>query len=362
MAQQHKIDVATSAIDAYLAAPTERRLSGAEFARAIREALSPVVQPPDRDRLPKNEDQAQRVMVCWRLARVMAQVAGLCTEDESLDEATEVEDQSLSPWTHPTVPTVGRAAQAQIRRGMATVAYSYYREGLPLLPPSEPGDVAERWCKLAALIARELRIAGTDDGERGLEGLLDPRTAPYANVTEANVLALEELLVDEAGKLLIECGERAAIEHFRARYGFARKEAVGLVRLARADALVTGASSVEEDRAIMVANLKDLAARAKEEMNSERELRALRELARVQGLTRSEPEDLARTFSDVIARVGRQQDQKVIEAQARVLQIGAGSRSENSVWNPPARPDPEAADLDADEDLELEREYDRENR
>jgi len=133
-----------------------------------------------------------------------------------------------------------------------------------------------------------------------------------------------------------------------------------LMRLARADALAVGGSSVEEDRALMIAQLKDLIARAKEEMNSDRELKALKQLAAIQGLTRTEPEDRAMDFMRVIAAVASRQDLR-LEAplKPRELPVAPATAAEYTVL-PKPEVVPEAAEYD--EDAEALAEYDNENK
>lgn len=301
LAQHHQYEVTTKALEAFLQARPPRRLVGEEALAHLREALS---DPDAPAKALVYEDTPARILALWRLARQTARMAGICGEDEPLDNATEMEP---SPWYNPLKPRLAPSEQAVMRRASATELLHYIGEGIPLLPPRDEAAAAQ-WCAAMSIMAGELNITGTDVGERGLRGLLNPKTAHLCSVTHREILALEELLIDEAQRLMVECGERPAIDHFRHHYGFARKEAVALMRLARADMLATGGSSVEEDRAIMVAQLKDVVARCKEEMNSERELKALKMLAAVQGLTRSEPDDQARDFINVIASVARKQD------------------------------------------------------
>lgn len=303
MGQPHQVEVVTQALDAFLEPQLPRRLTGEEALARLRYLLS----TDDRLPVPAEEDTPHRILVLWRLARATARLTGICAEDEPLDAATEIVP---SPWHQAVAPKLSPAQQTVLRRSSAASMIALFADGLPLLPPSEP-ERAKRWCEAMSMLARDLGIERTEEGCLGLRGLLHPKTCGRAGVSESNVLAIEELLVDEAQRLIVECGERPAIEHFRNRYGFARKEAIGLIRLARADALATGGSSVEEDRALMIAQLKDLIARAKEEMNTERELKALKQLAAIQGLTRTEPEDQARDFMRVIAAVAQRQDRVI---------------------------------------------------
>ena len=284
-----------------------RILPADEAARRVEELLRPEDQSPE---IGDDSTLPHRIMVMWRLVRVAARVTGLCAEDETLDQATEIEPD---PWTHPIAPPLTPSQQALLRRGAAGALLNCVAKGMSLLPPDDPQE-AVNWCQAMTLIAMELNMLTTQDGRIGFNGLLHPKTCQYSGVTIEHILALEELLVDEAQKLIIENGERPAIEHFRVQYSFTRKEAVALIRLARADALTMSGNSVDEDRALMIAQLKDLVARAKEEVNSDRELKALKELAKIQGLTRTAPEDIQRDFMAVIAAVADRQDRRALES------------------------------------------------
>ena len=352
MGQPHQVEVVTQALDRFLEPRPPRRLEGEEALARLRAIMRDDVPPA-----PLDENTPHRILVLWRLARSSAILLGICAEDEHLDAATEI---LPSPWHVSVRPRLAPAQQAVLRRSSAAEMIALFGEGLPLLPPSDP-EQARRWCSAMSLLARDLGIERTREGQLGLQGLLHHKTCAYAGVSVANILAVEELLIDEAQKLIVECGERPAIEHFRNRYGFARKEAIGLVRLARADALAVGGSSVEEDRAIMVANLKDVIARAKEEMNTDKELKALKQLAAIQGLTRTEPEDRAADFMRVIGAVAARQD-RLLEAPRTAQKALPAPRlaepalAEYTVIEPTSGPADEY-----DEDAEALAEYDKEN-
>jgi len=299
MSQQHKVEVTMKALEAFLEPRPPRKLEGQEAIARLREAFRDEELP-----MPLEEDAPHRILVMWRICRVLARLTGLCAEDESLDNATELAE---SPWTEQFKPMLSPSQQDVMRRSQASTVLVEIGPGISLLPPTDR-EHAKRWCAAVSEIARDLNITGTERGLRGMRGLLHHQTAMHAGVTPKQVLAMEDLLVDEAQDVIVDCGERAAIKHIRDEYGFGRNEAIGLIRLARADALATGGSSVEEDRAIMVAQLKDLVGRAKEEMNIDKELKALKQLAAIQGLTRTDPENLAKDFMQVIAQVAGRQD------------------------------------------------------
>lgn len=315
MSEHDPIQVQTQALASFMGGAIPRRFSPEERRQRLERAFRALSE--DEFDMPEEESHPERILVHWRIARGVALITGICAEDEPLDAATEIEP---SPWYNSLPVRLTPAQQKLIRRQEAAQVLGLASKGIPLLPGDDNEKGAtHRWCEMACILANELGICNSDAGRAGLKGLLRAKTALHSGVTPKQVLALEELLIDEAQKSIVEYGERPTIEHFRNEYDFSRKEAIGLIRLARADALATGGSSVEEDRAIMVANLKDLIARCKQDMNSDREMKALKQLAAIQGLTRTEPEDRAADFMRVIAAVATRQDQTIEAPRARVL-------------------------------------------
>lgn len=336
MADQHRIDASTPKLDEFLRGGLPRPWrSPEERDRALDRAFErQEVEVPPEEFLP------QRIMVMWRLARAAALVLGLAQRDQTLDEATEIRPD---PWTETVRPLLSPTQQWLLRRtSAATLGSLYSDDGLPLLPPDDAR--LGRWCAAMALLARDLGLGRTERERQGLRGLLEPRSALYAGVTVEHILALEDMLIDQTQDLVVrQGGERVAITHLREQYGLTRKEATALVQLAKSVAQQEAGGDLEQNRVILESQLKDYAGRARETLNMADELRAYRELARVQGLTRSDPDDMSRDFVRIIAAVAERQD--------RVLDV-----------SPQPKALPEAAEYQViDEDEEAIAEYDREN-
>jgi len=340
-------DLQTVELDGYLSPRPPRRLRGEELAERLRWAFDPA-----EDDRPFAENHPHRVLALWRIARAMARVCGLCAEDETLDGTlSQIEPD---PWYLGIKPQLSNIQQNLLRKSTAGTLLEVYARGLvPLLPSPKDPVKTDRWFEIAWVLATDLSIERTDHGARGMQGLHDPKGCQWAKVTPKQVVAVEELLVDEAQRLIIKVGERPAVEQFRQRYGFTRAEALGLMRLARAEALRMDGSTVEENRAIMSSMLKDFVSRAKQAINQRDELAALKELGRVQGLTRTEPEDDAKTFFETIARVAKRQDAalQLGENKPRVVDV----RSEE-VKRPPV----EVEDPEDEDEEEALKDFDRE--
>ena len=307
----------TPALDEFFDSPPAdlpRALTAAESLRSFRacrleggeQAQDPALQPHLR-------------MALWRFARALAQAAGRCAEDETLEDA--LADAHPDPWRQRLLARPTPVQRALVRSGSAGYVYEALSgDGIPLLPPRD-GRI-RAWCELFQHVSDGLQLRRAPRGPDCLNVLTSTDLAPLVEVQTTAIERVEELMVDQAQRVLVRHGERGVADHFRQTYGLSRREALGLVSLARADALKYGRSSVEDDRALMVAILKDYLDRSRESMNMGDEIRAIRELARVQGLTRTEPENVAAEFLGVVRRVsGRREALELAPAAAEALDI-----------------------------------------
>jgi len=243
-----------------------------------------------------------------------------------------------------------------LRRERAAKLLTYHAEdrGLPLLPPRHDELALGRWCRAASLIASDLGIEQTPTGLLGLHGLLDPALAEQCDVSSGNVIAFEELIVNSAMNIMLDVGERACIKHFRAAYGFSRKECIGIIRVAKVNAMERSAASIEEKRAMQELRLEDIIGRAKEDLDKDTEMKGIKELARVQGLTRTEPENQGVEFAAVVQRVSKRQDLEIM-SPADIKRLDAARAEEVTPITIVQR---EVVDRD---DASAVEEYDREN-
>lgn len=305
--------ISTPELDRFLAEVQEdvpRRLTAREAVTVLRAAA----RSADAETLLEDSALSSRLsMALWRWSRAAAQAVGRLSDDETLDLA--LGDSLPCAWTDRLVPRPTPSQRALLRQGATSAMYEATSgDGIPLLPPAD--GRAGAWCEAFDQVAEDLGLRRAPRGVDCLRLLLDPSTAPRVPCSARTVNRLEDLLVDQAQRVLFRHGERGVMDHFRDQYGLSRRECLGLVRLARADALTYGRSSVEDDRALMVAQLKDFADRARDALNMGDEIRALRELARVQGLTRTEPEDRMSEFLGVVRRVSGRQDALSLVASA----------------------------------------------
>jgi hypothetical protein len=291
--------IRTEAVDLYLSGRGALRVvTAAEHMAAIRQASrDPRVDDP--------EVLAASRLAAWRVVRSLAASLGLVAADETLEEALDgLVDPD--PWFGRVVPRATVSQRAALRRGLGGPLADLVAQGLTLLPRGDEWD--ENWCEAAELVCQDVGVARGPHGGDVLMVLTYPLAARELALSPEDVYAVEELLVGQALRVLLRHGEAGVQDHFGEKYGLCRREANLLIRLARAEAMRNGRSTVEDDRALMVARLNDIAARARETLNVADELRALRELARVQGLTRTEPESVEQEFRSVIKSVSDRQD------------------------------------------------------
>jgi len=351
MPAPHQPDTDSPALDAFLRGAQLRRLQGTERRAAIR-ALFAADATPKADPFDP-ESKPQRIMVMWRLTRTTAIVKGLCSEDETLDAATEIDPD---PWTNPFLSVGGGLGTSPLRRARVARLIRIHAEGegLPLLPPRADSAALERWCSAASIVAADLGVERSREGLLGLQGLLDPHQCARCDVRTQEVLAFEEMLLIECLDMLLDKGERAAIKHFREQFGFSHKEATGLLRVVKTQALERSAASIEEKRALMEMRMEDYMGRCKETMDMDGEMKAAKELAKIQGLTRTEPENQAAEFFDVVKRVAARQDLETLDPSTLKLLDGQRAEEVEAIIIEPVEADHDDADALA--------EYDQENR
>jgi hypothetical protein len=349
MAAPHRPEPETPELDEFLRGAQLRRLIGAERRGVIRAAFAEGDAPPAPDFDPQT--LPYRIMVMWRLCRTTAQVKGLCSEDETLDAATEIDPD---PWTTPFKANLTPSQGAALRRARAAHLGRIHNvgDGLPLLPPRNDPAGLERWCDAAAIVAADLGVERSREGLLGLQGLLDPAQCARCDVAAGEVLAFEERLLASALDLLLDVGERNTIKHFRERYGFSLKEASALLRVVKTQALERSAASIEEKRALAEMRLEDQLGRYKETMDMDGELKAIKELSKIQGLTRTEPENRMAEFFDVVKRVSTRQDRELLDPETLALVSGARAEEVEAIVIEPIEDDPDDAEALAEFDNE----------
>jgi hypothetical protein len=303
-----------------------------------------------------------RVRVGWRIVREMARLKNLVDENEMLAGGLP---WAPCPWTNPTsfffpADPSDMKDQKRYMSSMWDVVQLVTRSpkdpgaypGLPLLPPfppfgslADPDDPNEEvlpekpyqpiedqglmsWIKAAKRISEHYSMEfSTDDrgrpelyleGRLGLSGILDPVTCRRAFPSRQQIEAFEDMIVSEVITKLQE-GREAAQAHLRKEYGLHPREIKGVMAMALTELRGRCDIDIEEKRSLMEHRLERVAERAGDALDLNSELKALKVLTVVQGLTRTEPEDMGREMVEAMQRVSNSTPQDTPEL--RVIEV-----------------------------------------
>lgn len=302
--KDHSLDIRTPLLDDFLGGEEIRRLTPNEKLRVLRQIFSK--EDPERA---LEELHPFRILAMWRIVRFTLTAKGRLSSDEALGDATAIQP---SPWDNPTKSIINGD---QIPRGTGKlVALHAIGDGFPLLCPEADQEAIEAWCDATGLAAALLGVGNTEKGAKGLRGLLLPSTAAQCCPTEMQVLAFESNITAEALDLLVTNGEPSTMRHYRDNYGFTRAEALTLVKMARAMLTQEGSATVEENRAMAVAMLKQYLEEVGDTPNMRDRLLAIKELVRVQGVTKESPEDLMKEFGAVVRSISEKREKRELSS------------------------------------------------
>lgn len=321
---------------------------------------------------------SQRVKVCWRIVRELCRIRGVLTPDDTLMDGLAHDDNGQDLWTTPK-PYL-RPVNQQQRTQLSWEAISILKEaevlpdemkqrrydfntnqwiymtGLGVLPPAVPckwltdkGNVNEFYdpdkdqgldiyIKLIAHICDILHIElGSADepdlGRYGTAGLFDPTLIRLIFPSRMQLIAWEQLLIEETIDLLVEKGLRETKVRLFKKYGLQGFEAGNLLRLARAQAKQQLEGDVEEDRAITLLKLEDYIRRSRDALDLRAELAGLKQVSLVLGLNKMEPNDTMSEFINVVRQVSHErqaQRREVIDGSTVRLLQATPSRSQLS--------------------------------
>lgn len=343
----HHPSGSTPNLSSFLRGGQARALRGSELTAFIQEAWAAGrfegLQDLDQDSRP------YRVIALYRLSRAFLTAMAHMSEEETLESAIEQLGQNpfhtplrpASPdWTavDSTMPTWG--AKRVWKKAMEA--------GVPILPTDGHN---EAWVAAAMDASEALGMPAYDVGVLGIQPLV--RAPELCDVTGEDLLAFEDILLIDVMDLFLDKGERLTVQHLRENYGIRRKEAIMILRVAKNQSQRETAGSIEEKRAVHERRLENFLARSKETMDMDGEMKALKELAKIQGLTRVSPEDAAADFLDVVRRVSARQDIEKLDTETRLLVQGKAKEEPHRVVLEPEEDD--------DYDDEALAEFDREN-
>lgn len=316
----------------WLAGDSKEGVSPAERYRKAREVVRRRFQIQhflETDTLPF------RIRVAYRIVRELARIKGLVEDDETLGEGLQSSLQCKDPWEIPTsvrYPPSGSAAHnsaaavtMEILDGSERLSERFRNPkgtgGLALEPPPALGPedtydpledvLLKRWCMALEEIGRYLRLEEGSEkcpelGALGFVDLVDPRTARRLWPSRLQILAWEEILLEQLSRLLIDHSPRRARRIMKERHGLTPWELAPLTKQAITAIRRDAELDVEERRALMTARLEAYCARARSALDLRAELAAIKQLSIIHGLGKTEPEDAISAFAGIVKAMDAQ--------------------------------------------------------
>lgn len=255
-----------------------------------------------------------RARAAWRIVREMARLKNLVPEDGLLADMPLVH----ADWSQPTTLTLepGETLTRHGRRFLMMLARSFdcvTQPPQPLLPPDPdspggPQGDLQRWLIAAQDIATFYRMGqmGCDvNGSTGLRPLLNPKTVHRAMPTQAEICLFEMGMVRHAMTLLNR-GPIHAAQNLTQEYKLHEREVRSLLCMAAAEMRDLYDQPMDIRRAAMEHRIEGYVERAQEAMDLNSEMKALKALAAISGLTRTEPENADEDFLATTRRIAAQ--------------------------------------------------------
>lgn len=244
------------------------------------------------------------VRTAHRIVREWGRTTSILPDNQSLAEMSY--DRLLLPQGPPRgcpVSVFAIEAYAAAQHGSGDV-------GMPLVPSLNDHfkRSADHFARAARAIASFLRLSECDYGGIALPYLLQTPFNVENWPTADLLIEYENILIDDTLAMLIDDGARNTANIYKDKYGLLDHEARGLIKLARIEARNRMEAELDEDRAVLSMRLEDLIARSRESLDLRVELGAIKQLAIVIGVTRSEPSDAMSEFANVIRKVANEAD------------------------------------------------------
>lgn len=316
---------------------------------SIRQALA-------EHRLTLEDTFQHRMVVAWRITRLMAMSRGLIGSPEmSLIEAMP----DPYAWRYPPFPSLdaepprftGHPLSDQMTAVVfkaRTIPHDYaprnrpeprYEGEPPCILGITPPEVPEAFCDPSGrpfddydptdpahdpLLHAWLRavdicvkagniLAGSQAnpmlGRHGLMGLTDPWLTRVAWPSPGQIMAFESSVVEEVLGLIVDHNPTAAARRIRHSFGVSPEEARAVIAQAVYLAGRSTVGGIEESRAIMIMRLEKFIETAKQELNLREQMQALKQLAIVQGLSKESPDEFSDSFRKLVQSTAQERKQ-----------------------------------------------------
>jgi hypothetical protein len=176
-----------------------------------------------------------------------------------------------------------------------------------VLPPEPPADT-HNWMTQYLGIVRGLRR--TPEAEHGLIGY--PEDVRSLHPTREELISYEQALVAQGARILASSGTLELQDHLCDELSMSIAEATAFARLVRA--FVSRAyepGDLEEQRALMLLRLEDVAKRSRDALDLRAELMAVKQISTVLGLGLTAGDAPEREFVDVVTRVSKSHERQL---------------------------------------------------
>lgn len=288
----------------------------------------------------------QRTLLAWRFTREIIRANGIIGADEPLSAMRPeawfeaMESTEVGRGRYPEIEQAEQAIDGLGLRVHADTVQEVEQKGLSLTPPPIPLSYLEedgrpfrgydphddrllkQWLGMLRRISDTLMlgIGGRDlphIDEMGLAQMLDHDRARQAWPSVLQIISLETMLVEETLRLLVEESLAQTMRELKQDYNFSTVECNELIKLARACALEVSEGDIDEDRSLMVMRLESFVKRARDSIDLRAELAGLKQLALIQGLSRSDLDNPMKDIIEIITEGSRERKQKRIDNLAK---------------------------------------------
>ena len=292
----------------------ERRRRAMEDIRAAfdQEGLDPI----------GTESLPYRIRCAWRLTRALAEIRGGDPTDPLL-EIMKPMNECVDPWKDPMpdvefslADTRGRKACTEQVMNLLSMSFERTDPGIAYVPP-EGTRMLKVWVEILEILAMDLGIERgsalePDLGRLGLLPLVNPDTARAAWPDWRYLVMWEASLTEQTLEKLTQGAKNSKglytsvrKEFLQHEHGLTVRETNTIMKLAYRLARLHADMDTEDVRAVSVLRLEATLDRARTALDLRSEISTLKQLAIVQGINRTEPQDEVGEFVDIVRKLDR---------------------------------------------------------
>jgi len=281
----------------------------------------------------------ERLLLAWRLTREMARHMGIAPSGEPLADSMAPTATNLDPWripqAAPSIDPYTSSARAIIATGVpaavvitmdsfkptsfGAVPESEWESvdpydpqsarvpGLPLMPPSpDRPRMLDLWKKVAGMMSSHLGLSSGSPNDPYMAAMALPQllnSPEQAWPSPGEIIAFEDVMIRDCMGALCSMSELKMERRLYAIYGLLSHEIRGLTDMTVLATTRKYTRGTDQTRAVMTMQLQDIQGRARQSLDMRSELNALKQIALIQGLGKTESNDLYSEFTDVVRSI-----------------------------------------------------------